>query len=89
MWPNRLDGSRHWLAGASAYGDSKLANAVFARELHNRYSGQGLLAFSVDPGEIMTGIASAATPVLTPVAHRESRALRCIAAPRMMCVVTL
>merc|ERR1719498_113143 len=51
-----LDGSRHWLAGATAYGDSKLANAMFARELHNRYFDQGLLAYSVDPGEIMTGI---------------------------------
>ena len=51
-----LDGSRSWLAGAPAYGDSKLANALFAKELHNRYSGRGLLAFSVDPGEILTGI---------------------------------
>lgn len=51
-----LNHQRSWLAGAPAYGDSKLANALFARELHNRYSEQGLLVFSVDPGEIMTGI---------------------------------
>jgi len=47
---------RRWLAGASAYGDSKLANVLFAKELHNRYSDRGLLAFSVNPGEILTGI---------------------------------
>lgn len=51
-----LDGTRRWLMGAPAYGDSKLANALFAKELHNRYSANGLLTYSVDPGEIMTGI---------------------------------
>lgn len=51
-----LNGSRSWLMGVPAYGDSKLANALFAKELHNRYFDRGLLAYSVDPGEIMTGI---------------------------------
>jgi NAD(P)-dependent dehydrogenase (short-subunit alcohol dehydrogenase family) len=39
-----------WLA----YGRSKTANALFARELATRGGGHGLLSFSVHPGAIMT-----------------------------------
>jgi len=41
------------LVGAPAYGDSKLANCVFARALHHH---RHILAFSVHPGEILTNI---------------------------------
>jgi len=37
-----------------AYGDSKLANALFARELGKRLRGTGVLAFSLHPGVIPT-----------------------------------
>jgi len=56
-----VSGKRSWKAGASAYGDSKLANLLHARELHNRYGPKGLTAFSVNPGEILTGIVKPST----------------------------
>lgn len=37
-----------------AYGQSKTANALFARELNRRMKGDGVNAFSVHPGGIMT-----------------------------------
>ncbi len=37
-----------------AYGQAKTANALFALGLHQLYAGDGLLAFSVHPGGIMT-----------------------------------
>ena len=37
-----------------AYGQAKTANALFALGLHQRYAGDGLLAFSVHPGGILT-----------------------------------
>lgn len=39
-----------------AYGQSKTANALFARELARRAGAQGLLSFSVHPGGIMTDL---------------------------------
>ncbi|MEO7428022.1 MAG: SDR family NAD(P)-dependent oxidoreductase [Acidimicrobiales bacterium] len=39
-----------------AYGQSKTANALFARELAQRASSQGLLSFSVHPGGIVTDL---------------------------------
>lgn len=39
-----------------AYGRSKSANALFARELARRAGGRGLLSFSVHPGGIMTDL---------------------------------
>ncbi len=39
-----------------AYGRSKSANALFARELAHRYGGQGLLSYSVHPGAIITDL---------------------------------
>ena len=39
-----------------AYGRSKSANALFARELANRYGDRGLLSFSVHPGGIITDL---------------------------------
>ncbi|KAK9760946.1 hypothetical protein K7432_014535 [Basidiobolus ranarum] len=39
-----------------AYGQSKTANMLFARELSNRYKGKGLTAFSLHPGVIRTNL---------------------------------
>ncbi len=38
----------------TAYGQSKTANALFARDLDRRLKGEGVRAFSVHPGGIMT-----------------------------------
>jgi NAD(P)-dependent dehydrogenase (short-subunit alcohol dehydrogenase family) len=39
-----------------AYGQSKTANILFARELSNRYKSKGLTAFSLHPGVIRTNL---------------------------------
>jgi len=39
-----------------AYGNSKLANILFARELNHRFHDKGISAFSVHPGGIFTGL---------------------------------
>ena len=39
-----------------AYGQSKTANALFARELAHRAGSRGLLSFSVHPGGILTDL---------------------------------
>jgi NAD(P)-dependent dehydrogenase (short-subunit alcohol dehydrogenase family) len=41
----------------TAYGQSKTANALFALELDRRYADQGLHAYAVHPGVIMTPLA--------------------------------
>ncbi|MEZ5145142.1 MAG: SDR family NAD(P)-dependent oxidoreductase [Acidimicrobiales bacterium] len=41
----------------TAYGQSKTANALFALELDRRYADQGLHAYAVHPGMIMTPLA--------------------------------
>lgn len=40
----------------SGYGNAKCANLLHAAELQNRYAGKGILAFSVMPGGILTGL---------------------------------
>lgn len=42
--------------GWQAYADSKVANVLFARELHRRWGGDGVSAFSVHPGVLSTNI---------------------------------
>ncbi len=46
---------RYW--GTEAYARSKLANILFTRELANRLSDTGTVAFSVHPGNVATRIA--------------------------------
>ncbi|MDR3207301.1 MAG: SDR family NAD(P)-dependent oxidoreductase [Oscillospiraceae bacterium] len=41
-----------------AYGDSKLANILFTRELHRRYRAQGLAAVAFHPGVVATNFAA-------------------------------
>ena len=47
---------RRGYEGWAAYGQSKSANALFARELDRRVGGRGVRAFAVHPGVIMTGL---------------------------------
>jgi NAD(P)-dependent dehydrogenase (short-subunit alcohol dehydrogenase family) len=44
-----------------AYGDAKLANIMFTRELHRRYHDQGLSAAAFHPGVVATNFASEST----------------------------
>jgi len=39
-----------------AYGNSKMANQMFAREYNRRYKDDGISAFSLNPGGIFTGL---------------------------------
>jgi NAD(P)-dependent dehydrogenase (short-subunit alcohol dehydrogenase family) len=41
-----------------SYGDTKLANILFAKGLHNRYHSQGLSAVAFHPGNVATNFAS-------------------------------
>lgn len=52
-----LNNRRKWTAD-KAYGDSKIANILFTRELHRRYGDRGLAAVSFHPGEIATNMGS-------------------------------
>ena len=44
-----------------AYGDSKLANILFTKELHRRFHPDGLSAAAFHPGPVATGFASGST----------------------------
>jgi len=48
-------------SGFGAYQQSKVANILFALEIHRRYSSQGLTAYSLNPGGIKTGLQDEAT----------------------------
>jgi NAD(P)-dependent dehydrogenase (short-subunit alcohol dehydrogenase family) len=52
-----LDNERRWTP-TKAYGDSKLSNILFTRELHRRYGEQGLHAVAFHPGGIATNFAN-------------------------------
>lgn len=57
-----------------AYGDSKLANVLFTKELHRRFHSDGLSAAAFHPGPVATGFASDSTSVMrwiyqTPLRH--------------------
>lgn len=47
-----------------AYGDAKLANALFARALHERFADRGIAAVAFHPGIVATGFAGDTTSVL-------------------------
>ena len=48
-------------APQKAYGDAKLANILFTRELHRRYHGQGIAAAAFHPGVVGSNFASDTT----------------------------
>jgi NAD(P)-dependent dehydrogenase (short-subunit alcohol dehydrogenase family) len=47
-----------------AYGDSKLANILFTRELHRRYHGQGIHTAAFHPGNVATNFSSGSTSAM-------------------------
>ena len=52
------------LSANRAYGNSKLANILFTRELHRRFHAKGLSAVAVHPGVIATNLANDTTSFL-------------------------
>src|SRR5215207_3963186 len=58
-----LNNDRRFSAN-KAYGDSKLANILFTRELHRRFHGQGLSAAAFHPGPVATGFAADTTSLM-------------------------
>ena len=68
-----LDNDRRFSAN-KAYGDSKLANVLFTKELHRRFHPEGLSAAAFHPGPVATGFASDSTSLMrwvyqTPLRH--------------------
>jgi NAD(P)-dependent dehydrogenase (short-subunit alcohol dehydrogenase family) len=60
---DNLDGAQGYAAWA-AYGQSKLANLLFARELARRFEGSARVASAVHPGVISTNLGRHMNPVL-------------------------
>jgi NAD(P)-dependent dehydrogenase (short-subunit alcohol dehydrogenase family) len=58
-----LEGARRVPASRS-YGDSKLANILFTKELHRRFHDQGVSAAAFHPGPVATGFASDTTSLM-------------------------
>lgn len=56
-----------------AYGDSKLANVLHARELHARFGHEGLAAAAFHPGGVATNFASESTSPMRWVYHTPLR----------------
>jgi NAD(P)-dependent dehydrogenase (short-subunit alcohol dehydrogenase family) len=47
-----------------AYGDAKLANILFTRELHRRYSGRGIVTAAFHPGIVATSFSAGSTSIM-------------------------
>lgn len=47
-----------------AYGDAKLANILFTRELHRRYSGRGITTAAFHPGVVATSFSTDSTSIM-------------------------
>jgi NAD(P)-dependent dehydrogenase (short-subunit alcohol dehydrogenase family) len=58
-----------------AYGNSKLANILFTRGLHQHYSAQGLSAVAFHPGNVATNFAADTTSYLRRSRRRQPRLL--------------
>lgn len=67
-------GNERRFSANKAYGDSKLANVLFTKELHRRFHPEGLSAAAFHPGPVATGFASESTSLMrwvyqTPLRH--------------------
>jgi len=60
---DNLDGAKHY-APWRAYGQSKLANLLFAKQLARRFAGSGRTANAVHPGVIRTNLQRHMNPIL-------------------------
>jgi NAD(P)-dependent dehydrogenase (short-subunit alcohol dehydrogenase family) len=60
---DNLDGAKHY-SGWTAYGQSKLANLLFAKQLARRFAGSKRTANAVHPGVIRTGLQRHMNPLL-------------------------
>jgi WW domain-containing oxidoreductase len=60
---DNLDGAKHY-SPWGAYGQSKLANLLFAKQLARRFSGNGRTANAVHPGVIRTNLQRHMNPLL-------------------------
>ncbi len=60
---DNLDGTKHY-SGWAAYGQSKLANLLFAKQLARRFAGSKKTANAVHPGVIRTGLQRHMNPLL-------------------------
>lgn len=69
-----LGNERRWTA-TKAYGDSKLSNILFTRELHRRYGEQGLHAVAFHPGGIATNFANDTPSLFRFLYHSAARRL--------------
>jgi NAD(P)-dependent dehydrogenase (short-subunit alcohol dehydrogenase family) len=47
-----------------AYGDAKLANILFTRELHRRYHGRGIVTAAFHPGVVATSFSTGSTSIM-------------------------
>jgi NAD(P)-dependent dehydrogenase (short-subunit alcohol dehydrogenase family) len=68
-----LDNHRNYSPN-KAYGDSKLANILFTKELHRRFHEQGIATAAFHPGTVATNFAAGSTSALrfvyrTPLRH--------------------
>lgn len=60
---NDLDAERKYSVN-KAYGDAKLATILFTKELHRRYSDQGLSAAAFHPGTVASGFAAGSSSAM-------------------------
>jgi len=51
-------------SASKAYGDSKLANVLFTKELHRRFHPEGLSSAAFHPGPVATGFAAGSTSLM-------------------------
>ena len=68
-----LDNDRRFSAN-KAYGDSKLANVLFTKELHRRFHPEGVSSAAFHPGPVATSFAAGSTSLMrwiyqTPLRH--------------------
>lgn len=82
---NRLDATEADFDSKQVYGDTKLENVLFTRELHRRYNARGLRATSFNPGTAATNFATDTntnwrwayrTPLRHVILHSPRRAAR-------------
>ncbi|NLG25405.1 MAG: short-chain dehydrogenase, partial [Clostridiales bacterium] len=65
-----------------AYGNAKLMNILFARELNRRFGEKGISAAAFHPGIVATGFAGGSTSPLRLLYRRPLRRLLSLATPR-------